>query len=193
MDEITEVQKDMLYQEKCKIIEALKAEQIEKKNAVNNGDLSENAELDASQGKISTLNSRLEFIDNILKNSRVRVGIPKSNKIDICSIVGLQKLDNNNNPIEDVVYYQISSVGNYRFKILSKDSIIGRAIYLNKEGIYTIVDRLGRKVKYKVTIVPPDTDDVISLLNVSIDKVSAYDYVNNKLSEWNKGNKDEAS
>ena len=120
------------------------------KEAREQGDLSENAEYDAAKDEQRDIETRIEELENIIKNAEV---IDEStidfSKIHVGSVVTVKE---RTGAKREITYKIVdTSEVNSREKKISYESPIGKALMGKEAGVNIDIETPGGVVKYKIT------------------------------------------
>ena len=118
------------------------------KEARAQGDLSENFEYYAAKKDKNRNESRIRYLDNLIKNARVVSDKSGSDEVGLNDTVTLYFEDDD----EEEVYRLVTSIrGNSLKGLISIESPLGKAVRGHKEGDSVYV-RLGENAGYSVVI-----------------------------------------
>ena len=141
-------------EERPKLIEAVK-------EARSHGDLSENFEYHAAKREKNQNESRIRYLENLLKNAIVISDASREDEVGLNNTVTLFMEDDD----EDEVYKLVTSIrGSSIHNMISTESPLGRAILRHKVGDRVLV-QANETYSYYVTIRKientDDSDDTI--------------------------------
>ena len=118
------------------------------KEARAQGDLSENFEYYAAKKDKNRNESRIRYLENMIKNARVVSDKSGSDEVGLNDTVTLYFEDDD----EEEVYRLVTSIrGNSLKGLISIESPLGKAVRVHKEGDSVYV-RLGENAGYSVVI-----------------------------------------
>ena len=118
------------------------------KEARAHGDLSENFEYYAAKKDKNQNESRIRYLENMLKNAIVISDESRSDEVGLNKAVTLYMEDDD----EEEVYKLVTSIrGNSMHNMISTESPLGKAILRHKEGDRVLV-KAGESYSYYVTI-----------------------------------------
>ena len=141
-------------EERTKLIEAVK-------EARSHGDLSENFEYHAAKREKNQNESRIRYLENLLKNAIVISDASREDEVGLNNTVTLFMEDDD----EEEVYKLVTSIrGSSIHNMISTESPLGRAILRHKVGDRVLV-QANETYSYYVTIRKientDDSDDTI--------------------------------
>ena len=141
-------------EERPKLIEAVK-------EARSHGDLSENFEYHAAKSEKNQNESRIRYLENLLKNAIVISDASREDEVGLNNTVTLFMEDDD----EEEVYKLVTSIrGSSIHNMISTESPLGRAILRHKVGDRVLV-QANETYSYYVTIRKientDDSDDTI--------------------------------
>lgn len=141
-------------EERPKLIEAVK-------EARSHGDLSENFEYHAAKREKNQNESRIRYLENLLKNAIVILDASREDEVGLNNTVTLFMEDDD----EEEVYKLVTSIrGSSIHNMISTESPLGRAILRHKVGDRVLV-QANETYSYYVTIRKientDDSDDTI--------------------------------
>ena len=141
-------------EERPKLIEAVK-------EARSHGDLSENFEYHAAKREKNQIESRIRYLENLLKNAIVISDASREDEVGLNNTVTLFMEDDD----EEEVYKLVTSIrGSSIHNMISTESPLGRAILRHKVGDRVLV-QANETYSYYVTIRKientDDSDDTI--------------------------------
>ena len=106
------------------------------KEARAHGDLSENFEYHAAKREKNQNESRIRYLENMLKNAILISDTSKEDEVGINNTVTLYMEDDD----EEEVYKLVTSIrGNCMYNMISTESPLGKAILRHKEGDRVLV------------------------------------------------------
>ncbi|MDO8885988.1 transcription elongation factor GreA [Candidatus Oleimmundimicrobium sp.] len=118
------------------------------KEAIEFGDISENAEYDDAKNEQAFIEGRIDQITNILKNAKIISNKRKTDEVDLGSLVVLRDLESN-----EVVEYMLvgSAEANPCEYRISNESPVGMAIIGKKPGDKVMVQAPLGKLEYLIS------------------------------------------
>lgn len=152
---ITAIQKARLEVKLSEYKKEASMEHSEMTAAKEQGDMSENSELDSAKGNYALNRSKIAEIENILNNSDV-VGETSGNIIDIGSLIRVYIKNKETNVYEEKGLFCLDSVEDFLGGILGENSPLGQAIRGNASGEFTVQTAFGDSVQY---LVKKETND----------------------------------
>lgn len=146
---ITSIEKAKLEKQLAILTKDCEAAQERMTAAKREGDVSENAELDAAREDFLKYSVRAREIDDLLSNCEV-VGETRGNVFDIGSIFQLYKRNPETTELEDLGMFSLGSSEDYLGHIIGISSPLGKAIKGNTSGFFTIQSEFIDRIEYKV-------------------------------------------
>lgn len=127
------------------------------KEARAHGDLSENFEYHAAKREKNQNESRIRYLENMLKNAILISDTSKEDEVGINNTVTLYMEDDD----EEEVYKLVTSIrGNSMYNMISTESPLGKAILRHKEGDRVLVKASDTYSYYVVIRKIENTSDV---------------------------------
>lgn len=118
------------------------------KEAREQGDLSENAEYDAAKEEQRAMETRIEELENIIKNAEV-VDESSYDK-DVVGIGSIVRFYDINNNYEEQYLIVGSTEANFREKKISNESPVGKALIGGRVGDEVVAETPGGEERFKI-------------------------------------------